>query len=246
MRLLRPAVLVDIEHVGNLDNAAMEDGALRVGAMVRQADERLARHPLLAEAIPHVGHFVTRNRGTVCGSVAHADPAGELPLCLALLGGSVRVLSARGEREIAAADFFLGPLETSLAPDELATGARFRRFPAGTGTAFAESARRHGDYALAGVAAAVTVADGVVTAARASFVSVTDVPTVLDLTDLVGGREPGDVDWSGSADAVRAHIEPDSDIHASADYRRMLAAELARRVLSAATTTAAQEGATRA
>jgi carbon-monoxide dehydrogenase medium subunit len=251
MRLATPGHLVDINRVAGLDHVEVGDGEVRIGALVRHA--RLERDedawtalPLLRQALVNVAHPAIRNRGTTVGSIAHADAAGEMPAVLALTDGVVEVAGAGGTREIAAADFFLGPLETSLAPDELATGARFRRFPAGTGTAFAESARRHGDYALAGVAAAVTVADGVVTAARASFVSVTDVPTVLDLTDLVGGREPGDVDWSGSADAVRAHIEPDSDIHASADYRRMLAAELARRVLSAATTTAAQEGATRA
>jgi carbon-monoxide dehydrogenase medium subunit len=111
---------------------------------------------------------------------------------------------------------------------------RFRCFPAGTATAFAESARRHGDYAMAGVAAAITVVDGVIERATASFVSVTDVPTVLDLTEALGGREPVDADLDAAAEAVRQHVEPEADIHASAEYRRMLAGELARRVLALA------------
>ena len=121
----------------------------------------------------------------------------------------------------------------------MAVAVRFRRFAPGTATAFAESARRHGDYAMAGVAAAVTAADGVITAASASFVSVTDVPTVLDLTDVLGGQETAAADWSAAAEAVRAHIEPEGDIHATADYRRMLAGELARRVLRQAAENAA-------
>ena len=111
-----------------------------------------------------------------------------MPAVLALLDGHVEVASARGTRQIAAADFFLGPLESSLAEDEMAVGASFRRLPAGTGTAFVESARRHGDYALAGVAAAVTAVDGVVTGVRLSFVSVTPTPDVLDLTEAFAGR----------------------------------------------------------
>ena len=149
MRLLRPAVLVDIERVLDLDNIAGEEGVVRVGAMVRQADSRLGQHPLLAEAIPHVGHFVTRNRGTVCGSIAHADPAAELPLCLTLLGGSVRVASVRGEREIAASNFFVAPFTTALRPDELVVETIWPTARDGWGYAFAEFAQRRGDYAPA-------------------------------------------------------------------------------------------------
>src|SRR5207248_102475 len=112
MRLLRPTRLVDINHVYSLDNAFVESGSLRVGALVRQADRRLLQNTLVAECMPHVGHFVTRNRGTVCGSVAHADPAAELPLVLTLLGGSVLAASSRGRRTIAASDFFQTPFTT--------------------------------------------------------------------------------------------------------------------------------------
>ena len=244
MRLASPAHLVDINRVTGLDGVEVGPDHVRVGALVRHA--QLERHedayaalPLLRQALVNVAHPAIRNRGTTVGSIAHADAAGEMPAILVLTDGVVEVAGPKGTREIAARDFFEGPLETSLAEDEMAVAVRFRRFATGTATAFAESARRHGDYAMAGVAAAVTATDGVVTAASASFVSVTDVPTVLDLTDVLGGQQTDAADWSAAAEAVRAHIEPEGDIHATADYRRMLAGELARRVLRQAAENAA-------
>ena len=245
MRLASPAHLVDINRVTGLDGVDVGPDHVRVGALVRHA--QLERHedayaalPLLRQALVNVAHPAIRNRGTTVGSIAHADAAGEMPAILVLTDGVVEAAGPRGSREIAARDFFEGPLETSLAEDEMAVAVRFGRFAPGTATAFAESARRHGDYALAGVAAAVTAADGVITAASASFVSVTDVPTVLDLTDLLAGQGTATADWSAAAEAVRAHIEPEGDIHATADYRRMLAGELARRVLRQAAENAAK------
>lgn len=244
MRLASPAHLVDINRVTGLDGVDVGPDHVRVGALVRHA--QLERHedayaalPLLRQALVNVAHPAIRNRGTTVGSIAHADAAGEMPAILVLTDGVVEAAGPRGSREIAARDFFEGPLETSLAEDEMVVAVRFGRFAPGTATAFAESARRHGDYAMAGVAAAVTAADGVITAASASFVSVTDVPTVLDLTDVLGGQETAAADWSAAAEAVRAHIEPEGDIHATADYRRMLAGELARRVLRQAAENAA-------
>ena len=244
MRLASPAHIVDINRVTGLDGVDVGPDHVRVGALVRHA--QLERHedayaalPLLRQALVNVAHPAIRNRGTTVGSIAHADAAGEMPAILVLTDGVVEAAGPRGSREIAARDFFEGPLETSLAEDEMAVAVRFGRFAPGTATAFAESARRHGDYAMAGVAAAVTAADGVITAASASFVSVTDVPTVLDLTDVLGGQETAAADWSAAAEAVRAHIEPEGDIHATADYRRMLAGELARRVLRQAAENAA-------
>lgn len=245
MRLASPAHIVDINRVTGLDGVDVGPDHVRVGALVRHA--QLERHedayaalPLLRQALVNVAHPAIRNRGTTVGSIAHADAAGEMPAILVLTDGVVEAAGPRGSREIAARDFFEGPLETSLAEDEMAVAVRFRRFAPGTATAFAESARRHGDYAMAGVAAAVTAADGVITAASASFVSVTDVPTVLDLTDVLAGQETDAADWSAAAEAVRAHIEPEGDIHATADYRRMLAGELARRVLRQAAENAAK------
>ena len=240
MRLASPAHLVDINGVAGLDGIVVGDDAVRVGALVRHAalarsDEAYAALPLLRQATLNVAHPAIRNRGTTVGSIAHADPAAEMPAVLALCDGVVEVVSARGSREIGWQEFFAGPLETTLSAEELAVAVRFARTAAGTRTAFRESARRHGDYALAGVGVMVTVADGVVTSARASFVSVTDVPSVLDLGDALAGVEPGSTSWgpavAAAADAVRDHVQPESDIHATSDYRRMLVAELTRRVL---------------
>lgn len=244
MRLANPGHLVDVNGVAGLDAVHVTDDWVRAGALVRHAglerhDGAFAALPLLRQAVRNVAHPAIRNRGTTVGSIAHADPAGEMPSVLVLTGGVVEAVGPGGRREIAASDFFEGPLETTLAHDELVEAVRFGRFAPGTRTAFVESSRRHGDYALAGVAVAVEVADGVVRSARAAFVSVTPVPTVLDLTPVLAGREvlapaPDEV-VDAVTDAVRAHVEPEGDIHASADYRRMLAAELTRRALAATT-----------
>jgi carbon-monoxide dehydrogenase medium subunit len=241
MRLATPAHLVDINQVAGLADVVLTGTEVRVGALVRHAqlehhDEAYAALPLLRQALVHVAHPVIRNRGTTVGSIAHADAAGEMPAVLALADGVVEAVSAAGTREIGVADFFEGALETSLAADELVVAVRFRRFADGTGTAFMERARRHGDYAMAGVAAAVRVEDGLVADARLSFVSVTDVPRTLDVTAAFAGQEPGAADWSAAADLVHGAIEPEGDIHATASYRAMLAAELARLTLAKAAT----------
>ena len=249
MRLASPGHLVDINRIAGLDAIDVTPGSVRVGALVRHAalehsEDAYAAAPVLRQALAHVAHPVIRNRGTTVGSIAHADAAGEMPAILALTDGVVEVAGPSGSRDIAWSDFFEGPLETSIGPDELAVAARFGRFVSGTGTAFAEMARRHGDYALAGVAVAVTVADRVVTGARASFVSLTDIPSVLDLGEPLGGveAEAASTGWATAVDAaaarVMAHVEPESDIHASAEYRRMLAGELTRRALDDAVTRA--------
>ncbi len=244
MRLAAPGHLVDINGVTGLDAVDVTDAWVRVGALVRHAG--LERHdgadaalPLLRQAVRNVAHPAIRNRGTTVGSIAHADPAGEMPAVLVLTGGVVEVVGRRGRREVAAADFFEGPLETTLAPDELVEAVRFGRFEPATRTAFLESARRHGDYALAGVALAVEATPaGDVRSARASFVSVTPVPTVLDLSPALAGWDAGSPVRAPVADAVaelvRGHVDPEADIHASAEYRRMLAAELTVRALRAA------------
>ena len=250
MRLASPAHLVDINRVAGLDTIEVTPGAVRVGALVRHAglersEEAYAVLPLLRQALVNVAHPAIRNRGTTVGSIAHADAAGEMPAILALTEGVVEVAGPSGSREIPWHDFFLGALETSLAAEELAVAVRFRRFAASTGTAFVEAARRHGDYAMAGVAVAVTVTDGVVSGARASFVSVTDVPSVLDLGPALEGVEPGSAAWDSAVDtaaeAVHGHVDPEGDIHATAEYRRMLVTELTRRILP---TAAAHEGST--
>lgn len=242
MRLAGPAHLIDINNVPGLDAVVTEDGAVRVGALVRHAhllSHSAARtaQPLLRQALQWVAHPAIRNRGTTLGSIVHADPSGEMPAVLALTGGSVRVRSATGQREIPATELFVGPMESSVADDELAVEAVFGRFPAGTRTGFTETARRHGDYALAGVALAVAVEDGpdaTLGPVRASFVSVTEVPDVLDLTPVLGGATAADLGGltEAVAEAVAAHVDPVDDIHASADYRRHLAVVQTQRLLS--------------
>jgi 2-furoyl-CoA dehydrogenase FAD binding subunit len=213
MRVVRPELLVDINRVVEIDNVAETDGALAVGALVRQADPRLRRHPLLAQALPHVGHYVTRNRGTVCGSLAHADAAAELPLCLVLCGGRVVAASARGRREIAAAELFLGPYTTTLEPDELVVESRWPLD--GWTFAFEELAQRHGDYALCTAAAArrgdeLRVAVGAVTAA----------PTLVE----VDPERPGE--------SAAAQVEPWGNLHASPAYQRQLVQVLVDRAVA--------------
>ena len=167
MRLAAPAHLVDVNWLAELDEVGRDDGAVRVGALARHArveHDPGAREvlPLLGQAIGDIAHTTVRNRGTVVGSLVHADPAAELPAVLVLLGGSMELASAGdgGPRRVAAADFFLGPLESALRPGELATAAVFPTPPAGTGSAWLEVARRHGDYALCGVGVLVRAGRG--------------------------------------------------------------------------------------
>ncbi len=236
MRLANPGHLVDVNGVAGLDAVEVRGDAVRVGALVRHAG--LQRHegahdalPLLRQTLRHVAHPAIRNRGTTVGSIAHADPAGELPAVAVLTGAVVEAVSARGRREVAASDFFLGPLETVLEPDELVEAVRFGRPPDGTRTWFTESARRSGDYAVAGVAVAVRTDGDTVAGASAAFVSVAPVPSVLDLTPALAGRPVGDLPLDDVTELVRSHVDPETDIHASAEYRRMLVAELTGRAL---------------
>jgi CO/xanthine dehydrogenase FAD-binding subunit len=239
MRLAAPATLVDLNRVQELAYVRSDDDGVRIGALARHAeverdDTAATRQPLLREALGLVAHPTIRNRGTTVGSIAHADPAAEMPAVLALLGGRVAARSAAGERTVEAADFFVGPLESALRPDELATEVWLPALPPRSGTAIQEVSRRHGDYALVGVAALVELdesgdGDGV-HAARAAYFSVADTPVVLDLTDTV---DPGP-SWERAGEHATAALDPTDDIHASADYRRHLIGVLTRRALAAA------------
>ena len=245
MRLAAPAMVVDVNRLTDLAYVRTEPDAVVVGALARHADvehdaDAFTALPLLRQALQLVAHPVIRNRGTTVGSLAHADPSGEMTAVLALTGGSVTAASRDGnERVVAAADFFAGPLESSLQPAELAVSARFPCFPAGTSTAFVEVARRHGDYAMCGVGVAVTVEDGTVAAARAAFISMSPTPLVVDLGDAVVGRAVDAADWSAAVDLVRDVVDPEGDIHATAHYRRHLAGVLTGRALAGATGSAA-------
>jgi len=235
MRLAAPEHLVDINRLAELSYVRVEDGQVRVGALARHADvladpAAAAAQPLLAKALRFVAHAAIRNRGTTVGSIVHADPAGEMPAVLAVLDGTVRVARQGGERLVPAGEFFLGPLESAVEPGELATEALFPVLPPGAGTGFAEVSRRRGDYAVCGVAATVRLdTGGRITQARAAYLSVGPAPLVLDLT---GAAASGGSDgFSAAADLARQRIDPEPDIHATADYRRHLAGVLTRRAL---------------
>ncbi len=243
MRLAEPAHLVDINAVAELDTVTVSQGAVTVGATARHSrvlgDDAVARRqPLLRQALSSVAHPAIRNRGTVVGSLAHADPAGEMTAILVLTGGSVTARSVRGERRIPAAEFFLGPLESALALDEIALSATFPALPDDAGAAFLEISRRTGDYALCGVGAIARLGpDGSVAGLRCAYLAVGDTPILLDLTEAWADGE------QSAAELARGGVDPESDLHASADYRRHLAAVLtvraARQAISAARTRAA-------
>jgi aerobic carbon-monoxide dehydrogenase medium subunit len=228
MRLASPAHLVDINGLAELDYVRVDGSWVRVGALARhRAVERstAARaQPLLGQALALVAHPTIRNRGTTVGSLVHADPSGEMTAVLALLGGEVRIASAAGERTVAAVDFFLGPLESAVGPGELAVEASFPVAADDTGSAFVEVSRRHGDYAVCGVAATVRRSEGRGVEARLGLISVGPTPVVVDVSAAAG-------DDDAVAEVVRAAVEPDGDIHATADYRRHLAGVLAARAL---------------
>jgi CO/xanthine dehydrogenase FAD-binding subunit len=255
MRLASPAHLVDINRAGDLAFVRVEDTAdgrgVRVGAAARHADlERdeaaFELLPLLRHALVHVAHPTIRNRGTTVGSLVHADPAGEMTGVLALLDGTVELRSAVGTRTVGAEEFFVAPLECCILPNELATWAFFPAPRGRTGSAWTEVARRHGDYALCGVGALVSLdADLRVTAARASYISVSSTPLVLDLTDAVGGRSIDAADWPAAGAMAAARVDAHDDIHATADYRRHLAEVLTARALRMAASRAANRGVTR-
>jgi carbon-monoxide dehydrogenase medium subunit len=235
MRLAAPAHLVDVNHLRELDTVEVTREHVRVGALARHSrvERDEAAHdavPLLRQALRNVAHPTIRNRGTTVGSLVHADPAAEMPAVLAVLDGVVELRSAAGTREVAAGDFFVGPMESALQPGELAVAARFPRPPAGTGSAFVELARRHGDYAMAGLAALVrTDPEQAITAARVALISLGPGPVLVDLSAAVTGG--GGFDMSRVRELVDAQIDPEDDIHASADYRRHLAHVLTERAL---------------
>jgi len=239
LRLARPATLVDINRLPGLDGLREASGMLEIGALVRQrALERWAasRSPLFAEVLRHVAHPPIRNRGTVVGNVVHADPASELPALLLCLEGVVVARGARGERMIPADRFYRAPLTTALGADELATAVRFTLPPAGAGWGFAEVSRRHGDFALVGAVAVLTRAgDGTVARARLAFFGAGGTPLRgLAAEQALEGRAPSPSLLAEAARAAAAALSPDGDIHATAQYRRRVAATLAERTLTAA------------
>ncbi len=241
LRLARPAVLVDINGVAELSGMSRVNGWLAVGAMTREyvAEESAAvaeAVPLLAAALPLIGHEAIRNRGTIGGSLAHADPAAELPAVARALDAEFVVRSASETRVIPAADWFEGYLSTARRPDEMLTEVRFPVAAPGTGAAFQEVARRHGDFAIVGLAAQLTVTDdGTISDARLAFSGVADVPVRAgDAEDLLKGQRPSAELFAEAARVATAGLEPPADLHGSSEYRKKVAAALVRRGLRAA------------
>jgi carbon-monoxide dehydrogenase medium subunit len=242
LRLARPELLVDLNGLRDLDYIeSTADGGLVIGAMTRQRSlEQSAlvreRCPLMFEAVPMIAHAVIRNRGTIGGSLAHADPASELCTVALAVDARLRVRGASGEREIPAVDFFLGPLTSALEEDEVLTEIVVPPSPTRSGSAFDEVSRRKGDFALAGVGAVVGLADdGTVAHARVACTSLG--PTALRATtveDFLVGERPDLETLARASELVDSDIRPNDSLHGSAAYRLRIARALTRRVLSSA------------
>jgi CO/xanthine dehydrogenase FAD-binding subunit len=237
-RLLRPAILVDINRIPDLAFIEERADSIAIGALTRhyrlETSPIIAAHlPVVAEAMRHVAHLAIRNRGTIGGSLSHADPAAELPMLALLLDATFHLMSPAGPRTIPARDFFLGPLTVDLAADEMVTRITLSKLPPATGWGFAEVARRSGDFALAAAAATMTLRDGTMTQVRIAMTGIDETAKRADEAEaLLNGQKltPDRID--AAIEAVRASVSPPSDLHASSDYRRHLIGVLAGRALA--------------
>lgn len=239
-RLLRPAILIDINHISGL--AFIEDAgdAVKIGALTRhhqlETSPVIAEHfPVLSCAMAHVAHLAIRNRGTIGGSLSHADPAAELPMIMVLLGAKLHVAARKGRRLIEARNFFRDALTVDLADDELLTEIHLPKLAPQTGWGFEEVARRAGDFALAAVAATLTVSGNVVKEARIALTGVGATALRAIEAEALLAEQTLEPELAARAiETVRAAIKPENDLHASSDYRRHLAGVLAGRALAAA------------
>ena len=247
MRLARPSILIDVARIPDLDFIRVDSDAVSIGAMTRQRSLELSIEVrgslgLLHDVMMYVAHPQNRNQGTVGGSLVHADPAAELPAVATALGATFKALGPDGEREIDVDDFFVTYLTTSLEPAELLTEIRFPLLPERTGHSVQEVARRHGDYALAGVIATVTLdGGGKIAGSRVVMFGVGEKAVrAVDAEQAIAGEAPTEAVFAAAADrAVTALDEPLSDVHASAAYRTDLARVLTRRALTEAAARAA-------
>ncbi len=252
MRLVRPEVIVDINRISELDYiSSTAAGEIRIGALTRQRTaERSAavqQHcPLLAEALPLIGHFPTRNRGTVGGSLTHADPAAELPAASVTLEAEIAVAGSAGERVVAAEDFFIGYLTTALEPGELLTQVRVPPLDGGWGWGTEEVCRRAGDFALVGAMALLRLdANGSCSGARVTLFAVGGTPVrVRRAEEALLGEKVDNQTLEGVAKAVAETVDPPSDIHASSEYRKEVGGVVARRAVAAALSRAKEGAAT--
>jgi carbon-monoxide dehydrogenase medium subunit len=238
MRLSSPKVLVDIGNLAELTGQSYADGMVRLGALTRHRDLLSsaivrAHLPLLAEAAPHIGHIAIRNRGTIGGSLAYADPAAELPACAVALGATLVLGSAKGERQVKAEDFFKGLFETDLRAGELIVEVKFPEVPTGTSTGFAELSRRHGDFALVGVAALAVLRAGEIESARIVYFGCIDRARVAaSVSAALSGAAVPLEDASPYAAAIRNDVEPDDTPGLRADTKLHMATVLTRRALN--------------
>ncbi len=229
MRLSSPSLLVDLNGIGGLDRIEVKDGMVEIGALTRhvqaERSDTIARHvPLVAQAMPHIAHPAIRNRGTIGGSIAFADPAAELPACLLALGGEVVATGPAGRRTIKADDFFRGLFETALEPNEVLTAVRVPAADARTRTGFAELARRHGDYAIVGLAASARADGGKLNDVRLAYFGVGDTP--LRVRKSEAALAAGDVEAAVAA----LDLAPHDDVQATAEVKKHLAGVLLKRV----------------
>jgi aerobic carbon-monoxide dehydrogenase medium subunit len=237
MRLARPAALVDINKIEGLQATQRWDGGVSIGATVRQ--RALQREPLITQLLPmvleiapHIGHQQIRSRGTICGSIAHADPAAELPALAVALGAEMVAIGPRGARTIAAVDFYRGYLTTALETAEILTEVRFPAPPPSMAWSFMEVSRRHGDFALVGVIAGLSVDRGSVSEVRIVHFGVGPHPRRAKAAEQVLiGAPPGEDAFRAAGEAASGALEPESDVHATAEYRRSVAGALTRRAL---------------
>jgi carbon-monoxide dehydrogenase medium subunit len=246
LRLARPAVLIDINGVDELAGVSATDGQVAIGAMTREyvAEESVTvadAVPLLAAALPLIGHEAIRSRGTIGGSLAHADPAAELPAVARALNAEFVVRGPSGERVIPAAQWFEGYLTTSRRPDELLVEVRFPTARKDTGVSFTEVARRHGDFAIVGLAASLVLSGGVISDARLAFAGVSEVPVrATAAEELLAGERPSAELFDEAARRATEDLDPPADLHGSSDYRKTVAAAVVRRGLRAAADNAAR------
>ncbi len=240
LRLARPGVLIDINRIDELSGISVSDGWVTIGATTREymAEESAdigGRVPLLAAALPFIGHEAIRSRGTIGGSIAHSDPAGELPSVARALDAEIVVRGPAGERVVPAADWFQGYFQTARQPDELLTHVRFPVAGPGTGTSYDEVARRHGDFAIVGLATSLTLAGGTISDARLAFAGLSDAPVRASAAEeFLTGQQPSAELFDEAARRAVEDVEPPTDLNGSADYRKTVAAALVRRGLRAA------------
>jgi carbon-monoxide dehydrogenase medium subunit len=229
MRLSAPELLIDINGIKGLDGIARKGKFVEIGALARhtqvERSDLVAKHaPLIARAMPHIGHPAIRNRGTFGGSVAFADPAAELPACVLALGGEIGIAGPRGKRTVKADTFFKGLFETALRPQEMVTAVRVPAAEKNSRTGFAELARRHGDYAIVGLAASARADGKGLKDVRLAYFGVGDTPVRAKKSEAALAR--GDIDGAVAA----LDLDPDDDVQASAAVKKHLAGVLLRRV----------------